>query len=201
MPKAGTTNPMVKEPKRLRRSSVATALVKEFLLLGFAIEDIAPKVALPEAALRRLYRPEIEAAGAAGQKSHIPTAKSLEQARTCGGIGLSDSDIRRVLGVSHRVFEDSYQEAVEDGRAQGKLTVARELFRKASKQSDSMPNVTAAIYWSKVHMKWVEAEKLEISGPDGAPIQTQTAIVIIPANGRDKLNNNDSGPPQIEHGS
>lgn len=197
----GRSKMVAKPPRRLRRSVVATAVARELLLLNVAIETIATKVAMPVEAFRRLYKPEIEEFGATGLTSHVPTAHSLKQARYCGMVGLSDADTRRILVVSRDVYEASYRESVEDGRAQGRLMASKEMFRKATKQSDSMPNVTANIFWLKAQGKWKEADQLEITGPDGGPIQTQTAIVIIPANGRDKLNDKDSGPPQIEHGS
>lgn len=183
---ANRTSMVAKRPVRYRRSKVATALVRELLLLNVDIETIATKVALPNDAFRRLYRTEIDEFGASGAPSHVPTAHSLKQARYCGMIGLSHADIRRILCISQAVYEDSYREAVEDGRSQGKLHVAKEMFRKATKQSDAMPNVTAGIFWLKARADWKEAEALEISGPDGGPIQTQTAVVVIPANGRDE---------------
>jgi len=183
-PKGYKSSMIAKAPKRYTRTLTDLKLIKELLLQNMDKELIAEKVGIPITAFNRLYKPEIEAAGAWGKKTHVPTEHSLSQAKTCGAIGLSMADTRRVLGVSGLEFETCYLEAYEDGVANGRFAAAREMFRKATKVSDAMPNVTANIFWLKSRAQWKEADKLEISGPDGGPIQTQTAVVILPDNGR-----------------
>ena len=187
-PRQGYKSKMIaKTPKRYTRKITDLKLIKELLLQNMDKEEIAQKVGISIEALNRLYKPEIEAAGAWGHKTNVPTARALAQAKTCGAIGLSVSDTRRVLNVSGAEFEASYLESYEDGQASGRFAAAREMFRKATKTSDAMPNVTANIFWLKSRAQWKEADKLEISGPDGGPIQTQTAVVILPDNGRDRM--------------
>ena len=59
---------------------------------------------------------------------------------------------------------------MDRGSIEATTKVARSLFRMVTGGN----NVAAAIFWMKARAGWREKQQVELSGPDGGPIQHET---------------------------
>jgi hypothetical protein len=83
----------------------------------------------------------------------------------------TDVEIAAWFGVSTRTIErrranSKFGEAMEQGRAKGRVSVRRQLFKLASEG-----NIAAAIFLAKNLLGYKDYFTNEHSGPDGGPIQ------------------------------
>ena len=82
----------------------------------------------------------------------------------------TDVEIAAWFGVSTRTIErrranPKFGEAMEQGRAKGRVSVRRQLFKLASEG-----NIAAAIFLAKNLLGYKDVVANEMSGPNGAPI-------------------------------
>lgn len=104
-----------------------------------------------------------------------PEAKiDLAELEKLCGMQCTDEEIAAFFGVSTRTIERRRQivkfaEVMDQGRAKGRISVRRNLFRLAS-----AGNVAAAIFLSKNLLGYKDFVNNEHSGPGGAPIPINT---------------------------
>jgi hypothetical protein len=178
---------------RYRRTRTDTARVIDMLAIGLSQPDIAERLGMSVPTVAKLYGPEFEAAGVhSGVPTHKPTADTRKTARFCAAIGLDKAAIAKILRIKVDTLNEMYTEEIQGGRAEGQMKVAGTLFKKATDPRDTKGGVVSAIFWLKAQGGWRETDKLEVSGPDGGPIET-TAVVILPSNGRDDEDINGQG--------
>ena len=102
-----------------------------------------------------------------GRKSvHI----DLEQVEKLCGLQCTDMELASFFGVSVRTIErrrsqPAFVEAIERGKAKGRLSLRRYLFALAAKG-----NPAACIFLSKNLLGYKDYFSNEHSGPDGGPI-------------------------------
>jgi hypothetical protein len=104
----------------------------------------------------------------AGRKAIRIDLSALEN--LCG-LQCTDAEVASFFKVSTRTIErrkqqTAFAEAMERGRAAGKLSVRRMLFGQASKG-----NVAAAIFLAKNILGYKDFVTNELSGPNGGPIE------------------------------
>lgn len=104
-----------------------------------------------------------------GRPPHEPTEKNRAIARTLSGFGIPQDQIAAEIGVSAPTLVKYYREDLDAGLRQANAKVAQSLFKKAT--GDGSQAVTAAIFWAKCRMGWVDRSGVEITGKDGDPIQ------------------------------
>jgi hypothetical protein len=179
-PAPTNTNPPYQPPVR-KRSRQEAERVRDLLSLNVPLPDVAARLDMSESMLRKLYRGEIEELALRGHSTHQHNQETARQVQACAAVGLSKDQIARIVGLGWRLLVEHYSEDVEVGRAQGELKLAQNIFRRATDKKDQMPQVTSSIFLAKARFGWKETEALEVSGPDGQPIQTQTAVVVLPA--------------------
>jgi hypothetical protein len=90
----------------------------------------------------------------------------------------TDQEIAAFLGVSTRTIErrrklQSFREAMECGKAKGRVSVRRNLFRLATNG-----NLGANIFLAKNLLGYKDVVANEHSGPEGGPIQMSLADVL-----------------------
>jgi hypothetical protein len=90
----------------------------------------------------------------------------------------TNEEIAAFLGVSTRTIErrrkvPSFREVMERGKAKGRISVRRNLFRLASNG-----NVSANIFLAKNLLGYKDVVSNEHSGPEGGPIQMSLADVL-----------------------
>lgn len=113
-----------------------------------------------------MARPEIE----------IDLKKVEEYAQLCD----SEEEIAMALGISQATlirrkknYED-FASAIKRGRAKANIFVGGKLMQKI-KDGDT----TATIFYLKTRCRWKEARQVEVSGRNGAPIETKSAVVEL----------------------
>ena len=97
----------------------------------------------------------------------------VELEKLCG-IQCTDEEIASFFGVSKRTIErrrntEKFREAMDQGRAKGRVSLRRILFRQAANG-----NVAAAIFLSKNLLGYKDIVTNEHSGPNGSAIQLAT---------------------------
>lgn len=94
------------------------------------------------------------------RKPHEPTDKDRKQVTIMAGIGLTQSQIGKVLGISDDTLRKYYEHELETAESIMNAQVAQNLYSIAtSKQSGS---VAAAIFWMKTRAGWRETIKAEV---------------------------------------
>jgi hypothetical protein len=92
------------------------------------------------------------------------------------GLQCTDEELAAWFGVSARTIErrrkqPAFAEAMERGRAKGRISVRRMLFGQAAKG-----NAAAAIFLAKNVLGYRDVRSNEHSGPDGGPIPMDDGI-------------------------
>src|SRR5215472_6703062 len=109
----------------------------------------------------------------AGRKAIKIDVAELE--KLCG-LQCTDAEIASFFGVSTRTIErrkaqTAFTEAIERGRAKGKLSVRRMLFGMAAKG-----NIAAVIFLAKNTIGYRDVVASELSGPNGTPIEVDRQL-------------------------
>lgn len=105
-----------------------------------------------------------------GNPKFVATDEQRKQAEMLAGFGLPQEQIASLLKVSVDTLDRHFRKELDDGIAKANGKVAQFLFQQATK------NLTAAIFWAKTRMRWRETERVEHTGPDGAPMQFQRVV-------------------------
>ena len=97
----------------------------------------------------------------------------VELEKLCG-IQCTDEEIASFFNVSKRTIErrrdiEKFREVMDQGRAKGRVSLRRILFRQAANG-----NVAAAIFLSKNLLGYKDIVTNEHSGPNGSAIQLST---------------------------
>jgi len=111
----------------------------------------------------------------------MPRPKSeidLDELEKLCAMQCTDQEIASILGVSTRTIErrrkvQSFREAMERGKAKGRVSVRRNLFRLATGG-----NLGANIFLAKNLLGYKDVVSNEHSGPEGGPIKMSLADVL-----------------------
>ena len=111
----------------------------------------------------------------------MPRPKSeidLDELEKLCAMQCTDQEIASILGVSTRTIErrrkvQSFREAMERGKAKGRVSVRRNLFRLATNG-----NLGANIFLAKNLLGYKDVVSNEHTGPEGGPIQMSLADVL-----------------------
>lgn len=110
-------------------------------------------------------------AGSRKGKTYEPTDDERETVKLMVAAGIPVKRIAKVKGMSDNTLRKHFAREIETGHDEVTTRIADSLVRKAESG-----DTTAMIFYLKTQGGWKEAQKVEHSGPDGAPIQTQTTI-------------------------
>ena len=111
----------------------------------------------------------------------MPRPKSeidLDELEKLCAMQCTDQEIASILGVSTRTIErrrkvQRFREAMERGKAKGRVSVRRNLFRLATSG-----NLGANIFLAKNLLGYKDVVSNEHSGPEGGPIEMSLADVL-----------------------
>lgn len=101
------------------------------------------------------------------------TPDEIRQLETMSGLRLPTHQIAAILGLSKTHLEvlikkdDAARNAVEMGRAVASTTVRQRAYEQAIGG-----NTTMLIFWLKTQEGFRETDRLELSGPNGGPIES-----------------------------
>ena len=86
------------------------------------------------------------------------------------GLGLTQEQIGKILGVSEDTLQRHYADEIANGVAKANVQVAQNLFNIATSREQG--SVAAAIFWMKSRGKWKEVNHVAHGGDDErAPIK------------------------------
>lgn len=110
-----------------------------------------------------------------GRPPYVPDPRVAGRVEALVSFGMPHKMIAKELGMSVNTLRQYYREELDDGKARANAKVAQVLFRQAMGDADRgvPPNLTACIFWLKTQAGWRETSNVEMSGPDGGPIQTE----------------------------
>lgn len=146
----------------------------------------------------------------AGHPSFKPTDEQRADVSTMAALGFKYEDIRQIIvnpetgnPINKRTLMVAFKRELATAKILCNLEVGRTLYQRAVGQREIRlihadgteeviqqeiePCKGRAIFWAKTRMGWKEVDRHELSGPDGAPIETSSKVMVyIPDNGRDK---------------
>src|SRR6478609_2176716 len=100
-----------------------------------------------------------------------PEIRTLRgQVEALAGFGIPEPEIAKVLEIDPERLRELFAKELDGGRTRANAKVAENLFRKAI--GEGRESVTAAIFWLKTRAGWKETAVHELSGRNGAPIET-----------------------------
>lgn len=108
-----------------------------------------------------------------GRPAHQRDERAARQVEAMTGYGIPVTEIARVIGVCENTLRKYYGDEVAVGATKANAKVIESLFRKAT--GEGQGSVAAAIFWAKTRCGWKEMAVTEVSGPDGAPIDSGEA--------------------------
>ena len=94
------------------------------------------------------------------RKPHEPTDKDRKQVTIMAGIGLTQSQIGKVLGISDDTLRKYYEHELETAESIMNAQVAQNLYSIATSKGSG--SVAAAIFWMKTRAGWRETIKAEV---------------------------------------
>ena len=161
--------------------------INDMLLVDAPIWKVCQKLEISESTLYRHYShvlanfPDRQP----GPKPHEPTDTTRNKVRMLSILGLPQDDIADFMEMSTPTLCEHYREELDKASLEANIKVAANLLMMATGPRDLKNTVTAAIWWSKARMNWKDTSRVENTGADGGPIQTENQIVVIlPDNGR-----------------
>ena len=111
----------------------------------------------------------------AGRATFKPTdaqRKTVEQLSACG-IRIDEMPVfivtEKGVPISAPTLKKYFRKEIQYGRLKANYKVANALYKNATEEN----NITAQIFWLKTQAGWKEAQRVEHSGIDGAPIATK----------------------------
>jgi hypothetical protein len=156
----------------LKRGSTLPAISKAMKLSLNCIETHYKDV------LRRYPRP-------CGHPRFEPTDEQRKVVILAASVGTSQEETARFIGCSPETLRRHFRDELNRGATGANLKVGGNLFNAATGPTDRMSTVTAMIWWTKARMGWKDTSRIENTGADGKPIQTQNLVTVwLPDNGR-----------------
>lgn len=92
-----------------------------------------------------------------GQPPHVPTDQTRLLVGLAKGSGFTDEQIAGVLGVALNTLKAHYKQELTEGADKINLKIAANLASIAASPTHKNA-VTAAIYWTKARMGWVDKQ-------------------------------------------
>jgi hypothetical protein len=107
-------------------------------------------------------------------QNYQATSEQRLQVEVLSGYGVPQDAISEIIGCAPKTLREHYRRELDLGKAKANAKIAQRLFAKAMDG-----DTTCLIYWTKSQMGWSERSRVEISGPDGGPVQTEVIRRVI----------------------
>lgn len=117
----------------------------------------------------------------AGRPGFVPTAELRTKVEAWAAVGVNHIDICMLLQgsvakpIDPKTLRKHFRYELDTGAIRANAAVAGNVFRKAT--SDRRDSMAAAKLWLTTRAGWKATDALEVSGPNGAPIQTETTAL------------------------
>ncbi|MBS0640900.1 MAG: hypothetical protein JSS43_13565 [Proteobacteria bacterium] len=106
------------------------------------------------------------------RRPFIPTDEQRRMVRAMAGYGVPQEDIALVIKCSDRTLRKRFRHELDVATIEANARVAQCLYQQATTPG----NIAATIFWMKARAGWREVQRVETSGPDGAPIATEVVF-------------------------
>lgn len=179
-------------PKPHRPTKANREAAKTMAAAGCTRAVIAGCLGISLDVLDKHYKAET-AGGKSGMRPHEPTRQSREHAKLMAAMGIPQDKIAKRLEISPMTLRQYYRHELDVGKVDMLTQVGGSLFKKA--MGDSRGSVSAAIFILKTQGGWKETDRLEMTGADGGPIETQAFTA------RDRIASRIAGLAQTEPAS
>lgn len=121
-----------------------------------------------------------------GPREHEPTDTDRAKVKMLAILGATHDEIAAFMEISRGTLEKHYRDELDKALLEANIKVGANLLAMATGPRDLKNTVTAAIWWSKARMGFKDTSRVEQTGADGGPIQTENQVVVIlPDNKRD----------------
>jgi len=110
-----------------------------------------------------------------------PTAKEREQVSTMVALGIPQTAVCAIMGVTDKTLNRACRYEITTGRAKANITIGEKLFQVAKRG-----NVAAMIFWLKTRAGWRETITIEQSKPVAEMSDAELNRVLI-ANGLEPI--------------
>lgn len=180
MPRAVGGVPSIHPLKKIEKR------IQDMLAVNGSIPKICESLDMSEMTLYRHYNHIIKKFDrTAGRKAHEPTDETRAKVKLYTAAGIPVIDMAKMLDISPNMLRSHYERELEVGELEAHARVAANIIRMATGPVDQRNTAIMAQFYAKTRMKWVEVSRVEQTGADGGPIQTeQQVVVILPDNGR-----------------
>jgi DNA-binding CsgD family transcriptional regulator len=165
--------------------------VEDMLSCDAPIERVARRIGISHQTLYKHYGPLLAKAGlVTGHKAFNPNETQRKQVMLMAACGISHAEIAMFLGIAKSTLEKYFDKELKLGQIEANAKVTGNIFRMATGDPEVKSTITAAIWWTKARMGWMDTSRQELTGADGKPIQTEGQVVVmLPDNGRGDVQN------------
>ncbi len=118
----------------------------------------------------------------AGRLAFNPSDEQRKLVKKLSALGIRHSDIPLLIvdakgnAISEPTLRKYFSFELASGKVAANAEVAETLFNKATKGDDT----TAMIFWLKSQAGWTDRQRVELTGANGAPIQSITTATNDP---------------------
>lgn len=113
-----------------------------------------------------------------------PTEEQRKTVELLAAMGVCHEDICKIiLGPRGKPIDDKtlrkhFRPELDTAAIRANQQVAGALFKMATDPKGGMKAVTAQIFWLKTRARWRETASLEVSGPEGGPLNMTHAFAV-----------------------
>ena len=123
-----------------------------------------------------------------GRPPYEPTEKDRLYVEKMVGLGLTQAQIGRIMGMAEETVAKHFREELDNGEAKANSAVAQNLFNIATSRDQG--SVAAAIFWMKTRGKWKEINHHAHGGDnDRAPIKIDANLKGLSDTELDQMQN------------
>lgn len=120
------------------------------------------------------------------RRPHEPTEKSNAEVAALISYGVPVKQVAAYIGIDDKTLSKYYREIMDEAMAKAHGQVGRYLFQGASgalleKGATHADCLRAAMFYAKTQMGFKETDRLEQTGADGGPIQTEWVVKVVDA--------------------
>ena len=121
-----------------------------------------------------------------GRKPHEPTEKTKAEVAALVSYGVPVKQVAAYIGIDDKTLAKYYREIMDEAMAKAHGQVGRYLFQGASgalldKGASHADCLRAAMFYAKTQMGFKETDRVEQTGADGGPIQSEWVVKVVDA--------------------
>lgn len=120
------------------------------------------------------------------RRPHEPNDKSKAEVAALISYGVPVKQVAAYIGIDDKTLSKYYREIMDEAMAKAHGQVGRFLFQAASGSSlkdgaTYADCIRAAMFYAKTQMGFKETDRIEQTGADGGPIQTEWTVRVVDA--------------------